>query len=100
MKTLELVVSLKFEWHPDKAKQNKRKHDVSFAEASTVFADPLSATAFDPDHSDDEDRYITVGFSEEKRLLIVSHTDRSDRIRIVSARQLTSLERKEYEEEI
>lgn len=93
-------MSLKFEWHPDKAKQNKRKHNVTFAEASTVFANSLSATALDPDHSNEEDRYITIGYSEEQRLLIVSHTDRGDRIRIISARELTPLERKEYEEEI
>jgi len=92
-------VGLKFEWHSDKANQNKRKHNVSFSEASTVFADPLSATAHDPDHFDEEDRYITVGFSERNRLLIVSHTERGDRIRIISARELTASERKEYEEE-
>jgi uncharacterized DUF497 family protein len=92
-------VSLKFEWHPRKAALNKRKHRVSFEEASTVFADPLSATVFDPDHSHDEDRYITIGFSEQKRLLLVSHTERGDIIRIVSARELTPVEKKEYEEE-
>lgn len=92
-------MSLKFEWHPEKEQQNQRKHNVSFAEASTVFADPLSATVFDPDHSEAEDRYITVGYSIRNRLLIVSHTDRGKRIRIISARELTTLERKEYEEE-
>jgi uncharacterized protein len=79
----EEAMGFKFEWHPDKAKQNKRKHKVSFEEASTVFADPLSATVFDPDHSGAEDRYITVGFSEQNRLLIVSHTERGDTIRII-----------------
>ena len=92
-------MGLKFEWHPNKANWNKRKHNVSFAEASTVFADPLSATVHDPDHSVEEDRYITVGFSERNRLLIVSHTERGDRIRIISARELTTSERKDYEEE-
>jgi len=92
-------VSLKFEWHPEKARQNQRKHNVTFAEASTVFGDLLSATVFDPDHSNEEDRFITVGFSERHRLLIVSHTERDGRIRIISARELTALERKEYEEE-
>ncbi len=91
-------MSLKFEWHPHKATRNKRKHRVSFEEASTVFADPLSATVFDPDHSDEEDRYITIGFSEQQRLLIVSHTEKGDRIRIISTRELTPLERHEYEE--
>lgn len=92
-------MGLKFEWHPGKAKQNNRKHNVSFAEASTIFADPLSATVFDPDHSGKEDRYITVGFSVRNRLLIVSHTERGNRIRIISARELTASERKVYEEE-
>jgi uncharacterized protein len=92
-------VGLKFEWDPNKAARNKQKHKVSFEEATTVFADPLSATVFDPDHSDDEDRYIIVGFSERQRLLIVSYAEPDNRIRIISARELTSLEKKEYEEE-
>ncbi len=92
-------MGLKFEWHPRKAEMNKRKHRVSFEEASTTFADPLSATVFDPDHSHEEDRYITIGFSEQKRLLMVSHTERGDSIRIISARALTPLERQSYEEE-
>ncbi|MFO7537456.1 MAG: BrnT family toxin [Chloroflexota bacterium] len=92
-------MGLKFEWDPNKAARNKQKHKVSFEEATTVFADPLSATVFDPDHSDDEDRYIIVGFSERQRLLIVSYAEPDNRIRIISARELTSLEKKEYEEE-
>lgn len=92
-------MSLKFEWHPEKEKQNQRKHNVSFTEASTIFVDPLSATAFDPDHSQEEERFISIGFSVRNRLLIVSHTDRDNKIRIISARELTALERKEYEEE-
>lgn len=92
-------MSLKFEWHPEKERQNQKKHNVSFTEASTLFADPLSATVLDPDHSHEEDRYITVGFSIRNRLLIVSHTDRDNKIRIISARELTTLERKAYEEE-
>jgi len=92
-------VGLKFEWHPHKAIANKRKHQVSFEEASTVFADPLSATVFDLDYSDEEDRYITIGLSEQKRLLMVSYTEQGDSIRIISARELTSLEKQEYENE-
>jgi uncharacterized DUF497 family protein len=92
-------VGLKFEWHPRKAALNKHQHHISFEEASTVFADLLTATVFDPDHSDEEDRYITIGFSDQRRLLMVSHTERDDRIRIISARELTPLERQEYEEE-
>jgi uncharacterized DUF497 family protein len=88
-----------FEWDPRKAEINLRKHDVSFAEAGTVFGDDLAITVSDPDHSNDEDRYITIGWSGHRRLLMVSHTDRGDRIRIISARELTKSERKEYEEE-
>ena len=89
-----------FEWNPRKAEVNLRKHDVSFNEAATIFGDELAITVVDPDHSDNEDRFITVGWSNRRRLLIVSHTDRGDRIRIISARELTRAERKVYEEEI
>ena len=89
-----------FEWDPRKAEINLRKHGVSFTEAGTVFGDELAITVPDPDHSNDEDRYITIGWSDRRRLLMVSHTDRGDRIRIISARELTKAERKEYEEEI
>ena len=61
-----------FEWDPNKAEINLRKHGVSFAEAGTVFGDELAITVPDPDHSDDENRYITVGWSNRRRLLIVS----------------------------
>ena len=89
-----------FEWDPRKAEANQRKHGVSFTEAGTVFGDEFATTVSDPDHSKDEDRYITVGWSNRRRLLIVSHADRGDRIRIISARALTRNERKTYEEEI
>ena len=88
-----------FEWDPRKAEANARKHGVTFTEAASVFRDSLSATASDPDHSHLEDRYIIVGQSEAGRLLIVSHADRGDRIRIISARELTRPERRTYEEE-
>ncbi len=65
-----------FEWDEAKAESNQQSHGVSFTEAMTVFADPLSLTGYDPDHSDHEDRYITMGLSTENRLLIVSYTDR------------------------
>ncbi len=90
---------MNFEWDPRKAEINLRKHDVSFSEAATVFGDDLAITVPDPDHSIREDRYITIGWSNRRRLLIVAHTDRGDRIRIISARELTSSERKAYEEE-
>jgi uncharacterized DUF497 family protein len=91
---------IEFEWNPEKAKANFRKHRVSFAEAATVFGDPLSITIYDPDHSKSEDRYLTVGKTERGRAVVVAHTDRSHRTRIVSARELTRAERKDYEEEI
>lgn len=88
-----------FEWYPRKAAANLRKHGVSFTEAGTVFGDELAITVPDPDHSDKEDRFITIGWSNRRRLLMVSHTDVDDRIRIISARELTRNERKAYEEE-
>jgi uncharacterized DUF497 family protein len=89
---------MEFEWDDDKAALNEKKHGVSFIEAETVFADPLALTGFDPDHSEDEDRYITMGTSLEGRLLVISHTDREDRVRIISAREATRRERKDYED--
>lgn len=90
---------MEFEWHSNKALSNLVKHNVSFNEASTVFGDPLSLTFPDPDHSDDESRYITIGESTQGRLLIISHTDRGQRIRIISARTVTRRERKIYEDD-
>jgi uncharacterized DUF497 family protein len=91
-------MGIEFEWDPNKAEKNIKKHQVSFNEAATVFGDPLSMTFYDPDHSIDEDRYITVGLSRLGELLVVSHADRGDRIRIISARKATRRERKFYEE--
>jgi uncharacterized DUF497 family protein len=90
---------LRFEWDSAKAAENLARHGVSFQEAATVFRDPLSATGADPDHSLDEERFITFGVSTAGRLLIVAHTDRDDTIRIISARHVTSRERKIYEED-
>jgi uncharacterized DUF497 family protein len=91
-------MGLSFEWDEDKAKANIKKHKVSFEEASTVFGDPLSRTIFDPLHSDEEDRFIILGESNRRRLLVVVLTDRDERIRIISARTATRRERKDYEE--
>ena len=91
-------MGFKFDWDPRKESANQQKHDVSFREAATVFNDLLSATFPDPDHSDNEERFITVGVSHRQRLLMVSHTEQNDFIRIISARQLTRRERKQYEE--
>ncbi len=84
---------------PKKAAANWRKHDVSFEEASSALRDLFSATAHDPDHSDDEDRFVTFGVSSQGRLLTVSHTDRGNAIRIISARLATKVERQIYEED-
>lgn len=88
-----------FEWDENKAQQNLAKHDVSFVEAATVFLDSLSVTVDDPDHSQSEQRYIIIGYSNRGRLLVVVHVDRGDNIRIISARQATRYERRIYEED-
>jgi uncharacterized DUF497 family protein len=88
---------MKFEWDPQKAESNLRKHGVSFSEGSTVFGDQLAATIEDPSHSHFELRFITMGVSSEGRLMVVSHTDTGESVRIISARQATSQERKRYE---
>ena len=87
-----------FEWDSDKAVDNLKKHGVSFPEAATAFDDPLSTTFPDPDHSEDEERYLTVGISTQQRLLVIGHTENNDTIRIISARQATSHERRWYED--
>jgi uncharacterized DUF497 family protein len=92
------MAPMEFEWDADKAARNLAKHGVSFQQAATVFGDPLAVTYFDPDHSEDEDRFLTFGHSSDGRLLVVSHTDREDRTRIISARKATRGERKSYEE--
>jgi len=89
---------MKFEWDNGKAARNFEKHRVAFTEAATVFDDTLGITIYDPDHSKDEERYIAIGRAYQGRLLMVAHTDRGDRIRIISARELTKAERKAYEE--
>ncbi len=76
---------LEFEWDDDKAGKNLKKHNVSFEEASTVFGDPLALTIHDPLHSEKEDRFITLGESHRRRLLVVVSTDRGDKIRIIGA---------------
>lgn len=88
---------MQFEWDVYKAAQNLAKHGVSFDEASTVFADPLAGTIRDPRPSAREVRFVTIGLATSQRLLVVAHTDRDDRIRIISARRATRRERREYE---
>lgn len=86
-----------YEWDPKKAKADLRKHRVSFEEAATVFVDPLAITYPDPDHSYEELREITIGYSAKLGVIFVSHTQRGDRIRIIGARKATQGERKQYE---
>jgi uncharacterized DUF497 family protein len=90
-------MSFTFEWDDKKAAENLTKHGVSFAEASTVFADPLSRTILDPLHSEEEERLVILGQSGLQHTLVVVHTYRSEVIRIISARPATSRERRDYE---
>jgi len=91
-------MKLSFEWDEEKAKANLKKHRVGFDEAATVFTDPHSLTIHDPDHSEDEQRYIDIGTSDNGRVLVVAYTERGSNIRIVSCRKVTPSERKLYEE--
>ena len=86
-----------FDWDPEKATANLRRHDVSFDEASTVWNDYFNIELFDHDHSVEENRFLMIGESAEQRLLIISFTERGNRVRIISARELTPKERREYE---
>jgi uncharacterized DUF497 family protein len=86
-----------FEWDEEKAKSNFKKHGVSFDEAATIFNDPKIATIPDPDHSEAEERYVSIGKSIIMRLLSVIHTYREERIRLISARKATKAEKKTYE---
>jgi len=90
---------MELEWDDNKSRVNLSKHSVSFEEAKTVFDDPFYVDFYDPDHSDDEERFIIVGLSQHGRLLIVSYTERGQRIRLISARTATRQERNAYEEE-
>ncbi|HBL14498.1 MAG TPA: hypothetical protein DD379_24545 [Cyanobacteria bacterium UBA11162] len=89
---------MKFEWDENKAAKNLSKHKVSFDEAKTVFNDPFYIDFYDPDHSEEEDRYLIVGQSAQGRLLIVSYTERGNSVRLISAREATRYERRVYEE--
>lgn len=93
-------MSLIFEWDPAKAASNFRKHGVSFDEASTVFADPFARIFDDPAHSDRESRELIIGHSSPNRLLVVSFTERSAAVRLISVRSATKRERRDYEKGI
>ncbi len=89
---------MRFEWDGKKATTNLAKHGVSFDEAKTVFDNPLYVDFYDPDHAEAEARYLIVGVSSQRRLLIVSYTERGNSIRLISARTVTQRERQVYEE--
>lgn len=89
---------MEYEWDPEKDRTNLEKHGIGFVEASTVFMDPLHITVPDVDHSVEEFRFRTIGYTAAKRLVIVAHTDRGDRIRLITAREATSRERRQYEQ--
>lgn len=91
-------MSLQFEWDARKEAQNRKKHGVSFEEAATAFGDPRSLTVPDPEHSLEEDRFVLLGLSYRRRLLVVVHTERGDNLRIISARKATKRERRQYGE--
>lgn len=95
---LPSAMSFTFEWDSGKAQGNLRKHGVDFSEATTAFWDHLSVTISDPDHSYDEHRYVLLGMSRRQRLLVVVHTDRGDKIRLISARRANRHERRQYEQ--
>ena len=88
---------MEFEWDPEKALANEKDHGVDFTEAMTVFGDPLELTITDPDHSEDEQRFLSVGMSTAGRLLVVAYTERAGRTRLITAREPSSQERKDYE---
>ena len=87
-----------FEWDEDNARENLRKHNVSFDEAKTVLLDPFSLTIPDPDHSLDEERFVDIGTSVNGRVLIVAYTERGTNIRLISCRKATPSERRTYEQ--
>lgn len=89
---------MEFEWDKNKSLLNLKKHKINFNEAATIFGDPLAITFDDPDHSMGEHRFITFGLSRLNRLLVVSHTERKGKLRIISARLMTKNERKIYEQ--
>jgi uncharacterized protein len=89
---------MRIEWDPIKAKLNLKKHGVPFEEEATAMGDPMAVTGPDPDHSRYEERYVTFGISESGRLIVVSHTEEGETIRIISARKASKGERELYEE--
>jgi uncharacterized DUF497 family protein len=90
---------MEFEWDPKKAASNIRKHGISFDEAASAFSDALSFTYDDELHSRTERRYATLGMSNQRRVLVIAHTMRGERVRIISAREASPREKRWYEKE-
>ena len=90
-------MSFTVEWDEEKATINERRHQISFYEGATIFQDSHIATMYDPDHSDDEHRYLSIGYSSQGQLLLVYYTERGDNIRLISCRKATRRERTMYE---
>lgn len=88
---------LEFEWNEKKALENRRKHGVSFVQAAQAFADPLSLTIPDPEHSGTEERFVLLGQTARSHLVVVVHTERENSIRIISARRANAKEQRDYE---
>lgn len=93
-------MAMQFEWDEEKAEINLRKHKVDFQEAKSVFGDPFSITIDDPDHSKEEQRFIDIGTSASGKLLVIVYTERENKIRIISCRKATHMERRKYEKQI
>ena len=91
---------LLFEWDEEKDKTNEKKHCISFHETTIFFSDSYSLTIHDPLHSEDEDRFIIIGSSMKNRLVVVVHSERGNKIRIISARKATRKERLQYESHV
>ena len=90
---------MEFEWDAEKDQRNQTKHGISFDEASSIFNDPFAITIDDPDHSWDEHRFLTTGYSNRQRLIIAAHADREERVRLINAREVNGGERHIYEQE-
>ena len=87
-----------FEWDSTKARRNSAKHGVTFEEAATIFRDPRELTIYDPDHSIMEERFVSIGISSHKRLLVMGYTDRDGKIRLIFARRPPPIEEMDYEQ--
>ena len=89
-------MNLVFEWDEEKASRNEAKHGVTFEEAKTIFNDPFAMTISDPDHSNEEERWVDIGLSVKGTLLVVWYTERSERIRIIGSRRAVKSEERAY----